>query len=78
MATNRAAFNLSLTPEFDTFLRSRVKSGRYHATSEVAREALRLLDRHERERDEAFGQLKGELERAASQLAGSGSQHLPQ
>jgi antitoxin ParD1/3/4 len=59
--------NISLTPELDNFLRSRVKSGRYQTTSEVVREALRLLERHEREREEAFDQLKRKLQRGASE-----------
>jgi len=67
MATHRTTVNVSLTPELDAFLQSRVKSGRYQTTSEVVREALRLLERHERERDEAFQQLKTKLERGAAQ-----------
>ena len=45
---NRTTVNISLTPELDAFLQSRVKSGRYQTTSEVVREALRLLERQER------------------------------
>lgn len=40
---------------------------RYQTTSEVVREALRLLERHEQEREEAFHQLKANLERGARQ-----------
>ena len=65
MATTRTTVNVSITPELDRFLRNRVKSGRYQTTSEVVREALRLLERHER--DEAFHQLKAKLKRGASQ-----------
>src|SRR5258705_7363962 len=68
MAT-RTTVNISLTPELDAFLQSRVKSGRYQTSSEVVREALRLLQRQERERDEAFKQLKAKLERGAGQAA---------
>ena len=67
MAVNRTTVNISLTPELDAFLQSRLKSGRYQTTSEVVREALRLLERHERERDEAFEQLRAKLERGAAQ-----------
>lgn len=67
MAIQRTTVNISLTPELDKFLQSRVKSGRYQTTSEVVREALRLLERHERERDEAFEQLKMKLQRGASE-----------
>lgn len=59
--------NISITPELDAFLQSRVKSGRYQTTSEVVREALRLLERHEQDREEAILQLKAKLERGAAQ-----------
>jgi antitoxin ParD1/3/4 len=65
--TNRTTVNVSITPELNAFLQSRVKSGRYQTTSEVVREALRLLEREERERDEVFMELKSKLERGASQ-----------
>ena len=67
MGTHRTTVNISITPELDAFLANRVKSGRYQTTSEVVREALRLLERQERERDEAFAQLKAKLERGAAQ-----------
>lgn len=51
----------------DTFLQARVNSGRYQTTSEVVREALRLLERHEQERDYAFQQLKAKLEQGATE-----------
>lgn len=64
---NRTTVNISITPELDAFLQSRVQSGRYQTTSEVVREALRLLERQENERDEARQQLKAKLERGAAQ-----------
>jgi antitoxin ParD1/3/4 len=64
---SRTTVNVSITPELDAFLQSRVKSGRYQTTSEVVREALRLLQRQETERDEAFKQLKARLKRGAAQ-----------
>ena len=67
MATHRTTVNISITPELDRFLQSRVESGRYQTTSEVVREALRLLERREQERDEALFQLKERLERGAGQ-----------
>jgi antitoxin ParD1/3/4 len=65
--TNRTTVNISITPELNTFLQSRVKSGRYQTTSEVVREALRLLERQERDREEGFQQLKAKLLRGAAQ-----------
>ena len=64
---NRTTVNISITPELDAFLQSRVQSGRYQTTSEVVREALRLHERHETERDKAFQKLKTRLERGAAQ-----------
>ncbi len=51
------------------FLDSRVKSGRYQTTSEVVREALRLLERQETQREEDLQQLKAKLRRGTAQAA---------
>lgn len=67
MAINRTTVNVSLTPELDAFLQSRVKSGRYQTTSEVVRDALRLLERQEREREQAVEGLRAKLQRGADQ-----------
>jgi antitoxin ParD1/3/4 len=64
---NRTTVNISITPELDAFLQSRVQSGRYQTTSEVVREALRLLERQERDRDDDMRQLKSKLERGAAE-----------
>ena len=66
MATRRTTVNISITPELDKFLQRRVKSGRYQTTSEVVREALRLLERHEHEREETLRQLRTKLKRGAA------------
>jgi len=42
--------NVSLTPELDSFVAGKVESGRYNSASEVVREALRLLEEHDRAR----------------------------
>lgn len=39
--------NFSLTPSLEQFIRDRANSGDYNNASEVVREALRLLKRHE-------------------------------
>jgi antitoxin ParD1/3/4 len=36
--------NVSLTPQLESFVRSKVESGRYGSSSEVVREGLRLLE----------------------------------
>jgi antitoxin ParD1/3/4 len=43
--------NVSLTPELDKFIAGKVESGRYTSASEVVREALRLLEEHDRARN---------------------------
>jgi antitoxin ParD1/3/4 len=44
--------SISLTPELVGLIKAKVESGRYTSTSEVVREALRLLERaDEREAD---------------------------
>jgi antitoxin ParD1/3/4 len=40
--------NVSLTAELERLIRKKVASGRYASTSEVVREALRLLEKHDR------------------------------
>lgn len=47
MPTPPKSLNVSLTPELVSFISSRVASGRYHGAREVARAALRLLEREE-------------------------------
>jgi len=42
--------NVSLTPELDKFVAAKVDSGLYNSASEVVREALRLLEEHDRGR----------------------------
>jgi len=46
--TLRKTRNVSLTPELEALVESKVASGRYRSASEVVRAALRLLDEQER------------------------------
>ena len=41
--------NVNLTNHFDSFIQTRIKSGRFSNASEVVREGLRLLEQRERE-----------------------------
>ncbi len=43
--------NVSLTPELEKLVNDKVKSGFYQTASEVVREALRLLNERDRERE---------------------------
>lgn len=44
--------NVSLTDELVKFVKTKVESGRYTSSSEVVREALRLLEKHDQEEAE--------------------------
>lgn len=53
--------NVSLTPELDRFVAGKVESGRYTSASEVVREALRLLEEHDRARAAQLASFNHEL-----------------
>ena len=61
--------NVSLTPELESFVNSKVESGRYTSASEVIREALRLLEEHERIRNERLAEFQAELDRRMGSVA---------
>ena len=54
--------NVSLTPELEKFVTDKVSSGRYTSASEVVREALRLLEREEKSRNEQIAEFNHELQ----------------
>jgi antitoxin ParD1/3/4 len=58
--------NVSLTRELDCFVAAKVESGRYNSASEVVREALRLLEDHDRAR---AAQLAGFNQELGARLA---------
>jgi antitoxin ParD1/3/4 len=51
--------NVSLTPELEQYIRTKVESGRYLSASEVVREALRLLE----QKDEQLEALRVEIQK---------------
>ena len=53
--------NVSLTPELEQFVSTKVGSGRYTSASEVVREALRLLEEHDQARGAQIAALNQEL-----------------
>ena len=63
----RTSLNVSLTPELEQFVQSRVASGLYQTASEVIREGLRLLEERERARDAALAELRAKIRRGAEQ-----------
>lgn len=53
--------NVSLTPELEKFVSGKVASGLYNSASEVVREALRLLEEHDRARSAQIAAFNQEL-----------------
>jgi antitoxin ParD1/3/4 len=65
--------NVSLTPQLEKFVNTKVKSGRYNSASEVVREALRLLEEHDRFRAQRLAEFRIAMdERLASLDRGEG------
>ena len=60
--------NVSLTPELERFVQEKVRSGRYTSASEVVREALRLLEEHERVRTAQLLEFREEIDRPLATL----------
>jgi antitoxin ParD1/3/4 len=60
--------NVSLTPELEKFVQTKVESGRYNSASEVVREALRLLQDHEQARATQLAEFNRELGQRLSSL----------
>ena len=63
----RCSMNVSLTPELERFVQSRVASGRFQTASEVVREGLRLLEERELSRETALKELRAKIRRAVEQ-----------
>jgi antitoxin ParD1/3/4 len=60
--------NVSLTPELEKFVSTKVESGRYNSASEVVREALRLLEEHDQARVAQLAEFNQELGRRLDSL----------
>ena len=56
--------NVSLTPELEKFVKDKVATGRYTSSSEVVREALRVLE----EREERLEELRREVQKGIDSL----------
>jgi antitoxin ParD1/3/4 len=63
----RSTLNVSLTPELERFVQSRVDSGRYQTASEVIREGLRMLEERERARETVLEELRAKIQRGSEQ-----------
>lgn len=62
----RSSMNVSLTPELERFVQTRVASGRYQTASEVVRDGLRLLER-EQNREAALVELQAKIRKGIEQ-----------
>lgn len=60
--------NVSLTPELEEFIAAKVTSGRYNSSSEVVREALRLLEQQDAIRNAQIGAFSQQLEERLASL----------
>ena len=60
--------NVSLTPELETLVSRKVKTGRYTTASEVVREALRLLDDYDRLREIRRDELRIEIQKGVDDI----------
>ncbi len=55
--------NISLTPQLEELVKSKVDSGLYGSASEVMRDALRLLDERDRLRAVRLEELRAEIKK---------------
>jgi len=53
--------NINLTPYLESMVRQKVESGLYTSASEVMREALRLMDEHDRVHATKLEQLRQDI-----------------
>ena len=63
-----AIMNVSLTPELEKLVSSKVSSGRYQSASEVIREGLRLLDDQDRLRELHLEEVRRKIQTGLDQL----------
>jgi antitoxin ParD1/3/4 len=63
-----STMNISLPPHLEKLVLDRVKSGRYTSASEVIREALRLLETHDRAVDQGFARLQADAQAGLREL----------
>ena len=54
--------NVNLTPRLRSFVEQKVNSGRYNNVSEVVREALRLMEERDQEREAKLRDLRAAID----------------
>jgi antitoxin ParD1/3/4 len=65
---HQTAKSISLPPELEAFVDSRVASGRYQSASDVVRAALRLLETAERDREAALADVRHKIQLGLNQI----------
>jgi len=60
--------NVSLTPELESIVESKVKGGLYNSASEVVREGLRLLQQRDEMRELKLAALRKEIQKGIDDL----------
>ena len=60
--------NVSLTPELEKWVQAKVQSGLYGSSSEVVRDALRILHQYEEERSKKLSTLRSDIQLGLEQL----------
>ncbi len=60
--------NVLLTPELETLVNQKVKTGSYNSASEVVREALRLLDDYDSLREIRREKLRQEIQKGVDDI----------
>ena len=60
--------NVSLTPELEKIVQTKVKSGMYNSASEVVREGLRLLEHRDKLNAAALKGLRAEVQKGLDDL----------
>lgn len=59
---------ISLTPELESLINRKVKSGQYNSAGEVVRESLRLLDEQDRLRELRLEDLRKEIKKGEDEI----------
>lgn len=54
--------NVSLTPQLEAYVRAKVETGLYTSSSEVVREALRMMEQRERQQQEKLEALRRDIQ----------------
>ena len=59
---------VNLTPELESFIRTKVSTGLYNSASEVVRDALRLLEEKDRVKELKLQLLREEIQKGLDEL----------